>query len=92
VEASLYETQLTRRNFKRIVGLNSSRGITQQSLDAFVLKRGGEVGGNTLNKDIRNVRAFLNWAAKNRFVASGLEIKKVKLPQRSVVSLSPKQV
>ncbi len=92
VETSLYEVQLTLRNFKRIVGVSSSKGITQQSLDAFVLKRSEEVGANTLNKDIRNVHAFVHWAVKNRFVASGLEIKRVKVPQRPVVSLAPKQV
>jgi hypothetical protein len=80
VEASLYEIQLTLRNFRRIVGLNSSKGITQQAVDTFVLNRSEEVGGNTLNKDIRNVHAFLNWATKNRFVTSGQEIKKVKVP------------
>ncbi len=92
VEGSLYEIQLTLRNFQRIVGLTSSKGITQQSLDTFVLKRSEEVGANTLNKDIRNVHAFLNWAAKNRFVTPGLEIKKVKVPRKPVVSLSPRQV
>jgi len=91
-EASLYEVQLTLRHFRRIVGPSSSRAITQQSVDAFVLRRSEEVGKNTLNKDIRNVHAFLNWAAKNRFVALGLEIRKVKVPQEPVVSLSPKQV
>jgi hypothetical protein len=39
VEASLYEIQLTLRNFRRIVGLSSSKGITQQAVDAFVLER-----------------------------------------------------
>jgi integrase len=68
------------------------RKITQQNLDIFVLKRSEEVGKNTLNKDITNLRAFLNWAVKNRFIASGLEIKKVKVPQKPVASLSPKQV
>jgi integrase len=92
VEASLYEIQLTLRNFRRIVGLSSSKGITQQSLDAFILKRSEEIGKNTLNKDIRNMHAFLNWAVKNRFISSGLEIKKVKVPQKPVVSLSPRQV
>jgi integrase len=58
----------------------------------FVLKRSEEVGKNTLNKDIRNLHAFLNWAVKNRFVSSGLEIKKVKVPQKPVTALSPQQV
>jgi integrase len=92
VEASLYEVQLTLRNFRRIVGPSTSKGITQQALDTFVLKRGEEVGSSTLNKDIRNIHAFLNWAAKNRFVTSGLEIKKVRVPQKPVVSLSAGQV
>lgn len=91
-EASLYEVRLTLGHFRRAAAVNSSKEITQQSLDAFVLKRGEEVGRNTLNKDIRNLHAFLNWAVRNRFVASGLEIRKVKVPQKPVVSLSPSQV
>jgi len=92
VDASIYEVLLTLRHFKRIIGPNSSKEITQQNLDAFVLKRSEEVGKNTLNKDIRNISAFLNWAAKNRYVASGLEVKKVKVPQKPVTALFPQQV
>jgi integrase len=90
--ASIYEAMLTLRHVERIVGASSSPEITQQSLDAFVLKRSEEVQKNTLNKDIKNLRAFLNWAARNRLVASGLEIKKVKVPQKPVTALSVPQV
>jgi integrase len=62
------------------------------ALFTIVLKRSEEVGKNTLNKDIRNMSAFLNWAEKNRYVAYGLEIKKVKVPQKPVTALSPQQV
>jgi integrase len=92
VDASIYEVMLTLRHFSRLVGPNSSKEITQPNLDAFVLKRTGEVGKNTLNKDIRNIKAFLNWAVKNRFVPSGLEIRKVKVPQKPVIALSVQQV
>jgi len=92
VNASIYEVLLTLRHFKRIVGVNSSKEITQPNLDAFVLNRSEEVKKNTLNKDIRNMHAFLAWAAKNRFVASGLEVKKVKVPQKPVTALSVQQV
>jgi len=92
VDASMYEILLTLRHFKRIVSLNSSKEITQPNLDAFVLKRSEEVGKNTLNKDIRNIKAFLSWAVKNRFVTSGLEVKKVKVPQKPVTALSVQQV
>jgi len=92
VDASIYEVLLTPRHFQRVVGARSSREITQPNLDTFVLQRSEEVARNTLNKDITNLRAFLNWAVKNRFVASGLEIKKVKVPQKPVTALSVQQV
>jgi len=91
-DASIYEVLLTLRHFERLVGCDSSKEITQPNLDAFALKRGEEVGKSTLNKDITNLRAFLKWAVKNRFVASGLEIRKVKAPQKPVVALSVEQV
>ncbi|MGE5293666.1 MAG: tyrosine-type recombinase/integrase [Solirubrobacterales bacterium] len=92
MDASIYEVLLTLLHFERIVSLNSSGEITQPTLDVFVLKRTEEVGKNTLNKDIRNIRAFLNWAVKTRFVAPGLEVKKVKVPQKPVAALSVQQV
>lgn len=56
------------------------------------MDRGQEVEKDTLNKDVRNLNAFLNWAAGNRFVSPGLEIKKVKVAQKPVAALSPQQV
>ena len=91
-DASIYETRLTLRHFERLVCPSSSRQLTQQTLDKFVLERGKEVGKSTLNKDIRNIGAFINWAIKNRYAAPGLVVKKVKVPQRPVQSLSPQQV
>jgi len=91
-ETSIYEALLTLGHFERLVGPNSSRRITQNALDQFVLGRGQEVSRNTLNKDIRNLTAFLNWTAKNRLVATGLTIKKVKVEQKPVTALSPDQV
>jgi len=91
-DASIYEALLTLQHFQRLIGPSSSRQITQQSLDTFVLERGKKVKKDTLNKDIRNISAFLNWAVKNRYVASGLEVKKVKVPQKPVTALFPQQV
>ncbi|MHC4110028.1 MAG: tyrosine-type recombinase/integrase [Planctomycetota bacterium] len=91
-ESSMYEVTLTLRHYERLVSPSSSKDITQQSLDTFILKRGGEIGKNTLNKDIKNLNAFLKWAAKNRFVAPDLNIKKVKVAPKTVTSLSAQQV
>jgi integrase len=91
-EASIYEALLTLRHYERLLGSDSSKEITQQNLDAFVLKRSEEVERNTLNKDITNLHAFLNWAVKNRFVGPGLGVKKVKVAQKPVVALFVQQV
>jgi integrase len=91
-DASIYEVLLTLRHFERLIGCSSSRETIQPNLDAFVLKRSEEVGKSTLNKDITNLRAFLKWAVRKRLVASGLETRKVKVPQKPVVALSVQQV
>jgi integrase len=90
--SSIYEVTLTLRHYERLVRPNSSKDITQQSVDTFVLKRSGEVKKNTLNKDIKNMHAFLKWGAKKRFVDPDLKVKKVKVVPKSVTSLSPQQV
>jgi len=91
-KSSIYEIVLTLRHYQRLVNPNSSKDITQQSLDTFVLKRGEEIGKNTLNKDIKNLHAFLKWASKNRLVAPDLKIKKVRVAPKPVTSLSAQQV
>jgi len=92
VDESIYEVLLTLRHFKRLVKPDSSRHVTQQALDTFVLERSLEVTGDTLNKDIKNLHAFLKWAEKNHYVVSDLEIKKVKVTQKPVIALSASQV
>ena len=91
-ESSIYEVVLTLRHYERLVSPNSSKDITQQSLDTFVLKRSRAIKKNTLNKDIKNLHAFLKWASKNRFVAPNLKVKKVKVAPKPVTSLSTQQV
>lgn len=91
-ESSIYEIVLTLRHYERLVSATSSKHITQQSLDTFILKRSEEVKKSTLNKDIKNLQAFLKWAANNRFVSPDLKVKKVRVAQKPVTSLSPQQI
>jgi len=91
-EASMYEAMLTLRHFVRLVGPGSSEKITRPILDKFVLERGREVTTDTLNKDIRNLNTFLHWAARNRFVSFGLQIKEVRVQQKPVSAVSEQQV
>ena len=78
VEASRYEVALTLRHFERLVGKCSSKQLTQNTIDKFILERGNEVKRSTLNKDIRNLKAFVRWCRKNRYVNGEIEIRELK--------------
>jgi len=91
-EASLYETALTLRHFERLIGKRNSKQIAQNSIDKFILQRGSEVKRSTLNKDIRNLRTFINWCRKKRYINSESEIRELKEDERPVKSLNDAQV
>ena len=92
VEASLYEEALTLRHFERLVGRCSSKQITQHAIDTFILDRGKEVKRTTLNKDISNLRAFMNWCRGNLYVNGDIKLKLLKEDERPVKSLSTVQI
>jgi integrase len=89
---SIYETALTLRHFERLVGRCTSKQMTQNAIDQFILQRGQEVKRSTLNKDIRNLKAFIHWCRKNKYVNGEIEIKLVKEDERPVKSLTKTQI
>ncbi len=92
VEASIYEVALTLRHFERLVGRCNSKQMKQNAVDKYILERGKEVIRSTVNKDIRNLRAFINWCRKNRYVNGEIEVKELKEDERPVISLSKIQI
>jgi len=92
VEASLYEVALTLRHFERLVGKCNSKQITQNAVDKYILQRGKEVIRSTVNKDIRNLRAFVRWCRENRYVNGEIKIRELKEDERPVKSLSNTQI
>jgi len=92
VEASLYEVALTLRHFERLVGKCNSKQITQNTIDKYILERGKEVVRSTVNKDIRNLKAFINWCRGNRYVNGEIKIRLLKEDERPVKSLSNTQI
>ena len=91
-QATLYETALTLRHFERLIGRCSSKQITQSAIDKFILDRGKEIERTTLNKDIRNLKAFIHWRRKNRYLNGDIEISLLKEDERPVKSLSTAQI
>jgi len=92
VEASLYEVALTLRHFERLVGRCNSKQIRQNAIDKYILERGKEVIRSTVNKDIRNLRAFINWCRENMYVNGEIKIRELKEDERPVKSLSNTQI
>ena len=91
-EGTLYEIALSLRNFERLVGKCSLKQITQDVIDKFILQRGTEVKRPTLNKDIRNLKTFINWCKKKRYINNEIEIGELKEDERPVKSLNDAQV
>ncbi len=91
-EATLYETALTLCHFERLIGKCNSKQIAQNSIDKFILERGSEIKRTTLNKDIRNLRTFINWCREKRYLNGTIKIKELKEDERPVKSLNDAQV
>ncbi len=91
-EGTIYENALSLRNFERLVGKYNSKQITQNAIDNFILQRGTEVKRTTLNKDIRNLKTFINWCRENRYLNGNIKLKELKEEERPVRSLSATQI
>jgi len=91
-EGTLYEIALSLRNFERLIGQCSSKQITQCVIDKFILQRGSEVKRPTLNKDIRNLKTFINWCRENRYLNGAVKIRELKEEEGPVKSLNDIQI
>ena len=91
-QSTLYETALTLRHFERLIGRLSSKQITQNAIDKFILDRGREIKRSTLNKDIKNLRAFIRWCRKNRYLNGEIELNLLKEDEKPVISLTHAQI
>ena len=87
-DVSIYEAALTLRHFERLVGRCNSKQITQNAVDKFILERTQETKRTTVNKDIRNLKAFINWCRENRYVNGDIKLKLLKEDERPVKSLN----
>jgi hypothetical protein len=92
VEVLLYEVALSLRHFQRLVGKCNSRQMSQSVVDKFILDRGKEVKHITLNKDDRNLKAFINWFRENRYINRDIKLRLLKEDERPVKSLTNTQI
>ncbi|MGB2808715.1 MAG: site-specific integrase [Sedimentisphaerales bacterium] len=75
-----------------MIGKCTSKQIAQNSIDKFILQRGSEIKRTTLNKDIRNLRTFINWCREKRYLNGTIKIRELKEDERPVKSLNDIQI
>jgi len=92
MKGTLYEIALSLRNFERFVGKCNSKQISQSAIDKFILQGGTEVSRPTLNKDIRNLKTFINWCKKKRYINNQIELRELKEEEKPVRSLNSAEI
>jgi integrase len=88
----IYQIENTLKSLAKISGVKNSRQITQGVVDRFILKRADEVARPTVNKDIRNVKAFLKWASEMRYVDRDIKAKQLKVARKPDPPLNDTQI
>lgn len=91
-EEAIYQALLTLDHFEKICGPLNSKQITRTVIDKFILERSKQVKRYTLNKDISNLRAFLNWGKRNKYISEDIQVHKVKVDEKDVKSLNTRQI
>lgn len=92
---SLRSIRATLAQFKVLHGPVQSTRFDQRLVDQFIAHRLQSARKPTMNKDIRNLRAFVRWAIKNRYMgtpARRIDWTMQKEAKRPAKSLTIKQV
>lgn len=92
--ATIVEIKGMLNNFARLVGRLKSTQIDQVAIDKFKELRGQEnISGNTLNKDLANLKAFVRYFSIDRaYIRPRLVIKPVRTTVKPVRALSEEQI
>jgi len=89
------EAEISIRHFQKFIGSDlGTKNLTQRHFDTFIQDRQKLVSCWTVNKDINNLRAFINWASnrRRRYVSDDIELYKLKTQPPQVTALTTKQI
>jgi len=92
---SVRSIKVTLEHFKKLNGPVLSTRIDQRLIDRFVAQRLRSASKPTVNKDLRNLRAFIRWSIKHRYMgaqAAKLEWIMQKEAKRPVRALNKAQL
>ncbi len=87
------EAKLTLNKFKEHAGMISTKVITQKHIDRFIVHRiESKASRWTVNKDIGNLKSFIHWCQRQRFLPEGITLQKIKVERRTVKALTTEQI
>ena len=69
------------KSFRRIAGPVASTQIQQYLIELFIRRRKQQVGLNSLNHEMRNLKAFLRWARKRNYLLIDIEVRQLPVPE-----------
>lgn len=87
------EARLTLDKFKVSAGILRTKAIAQRVVDRFIVTRlDSKASRWTVNKDIGNLKSFIRWCQRQRYMADGIVLAKVKVERRIVKALTTVQI
>lgn len=91
-KVSVSEIENTLLKFNEIANVHTSHDLKQGVFDRYVTIRAEKVARPTLNKDIRNLKAFLKWAKTLNYVGEVPILKQLKVAKKPDPPLTNAQV
>ena len=93
--AAQTEARMSLKQLTGICGAGSgTKTLSQRHVDALIAVRKSSVSIWTVNKDIANIKAFVNWGRHRtrRYFSGDIELAKLKTPQLIVTALTDQQI
>ena len=91
-KASKIDVQATLNRFIKFTGDTGTKSLSQQHFDSYLRWRKNSISPWTLNKDIGNLKALVNWACKARYINIDIELRKIKTPRIQHKALTTEQI
>lgn len=79
-------------SFRKIVGSVESTQVHQHLLELFIRKRKRQISVNSLNHELRNIKAFLRWSRKRNYLLTDVEVRQLPVPESEPTSFTENQV
>ena len=94
---SITEIEYSLDQFTAIIAPASSQDITITNIETFrtdrkSIRRDGEIAPETINKDLRNLRAFYNWLVENHYAHAGTKFKMLPTIKRRFIPPNERQI